>query len=479
MIIVKKGNSSFLKISGDPHERTIIANHFTHTAPNYQFHPKYKRGQWDGKIRIYNRGNNTLPYGLWMDLLKCCKENNIEYEVDSSLVAEIKPRDITDFDKYALAGINKKYIPRDYQRIGAEEALINGRGIIEFATGSGKTLTLFLVINYIINKVANPKIMVVVPNKGLLIQFYNDFIDYGLKAEQLGKYFGTEKDSTKPITIGTWQSLRKNEEYLMNVTHALCDEVHHSKAVEVKNLLNNCINAPFRLGCTGSLPDGECDKLTIKGCFGKVVKQVKSHKLIHEDKVLSPIQITQVKYSYPVRLRNSCRNSYMLEKRIIQNYKPRRDLVKKIISKHKPKDNILILFDVIESGKDYHQYLQKKFPKREFFYVSGEIDVEEREFIRQEANKRGGVVILGSVGTLSTGININRLHSIIFLAMGKSKIRLLQSIGRALRLHKTKVGAHIWDICDQFGYSINHAKIRREIYKKERFPLTIIDEKEL
>jgi superfamily II DNA or RNA helicase len=53
----------------------------------------------------------------------------------------------------------------------------------------------------------------------------------------------------------------------------------------------------------------------------------------------------------------------------------------------------------------------------------------------------------------------------------KSKIRVLQSIGRTLRKDDGKVGSKIWDICDQVKYLKDHADIRFRHYNFEGFKI--------
>ena len=75
-----------------------------------------------------------------------------------------------------------------------------------------------------------------------------------------------------------------------------------------------------------------------------------------------------------------------------------------------------------------------------------------REKVRELMEKEDGCVIIASYGTFSTGINIKNLHNIVFASPSKSKIRVLQSIGRVLRTSKDKVNATLFDIADDLSY---------------------------
>jgi len=49
---------------------------------------------------------------------------------------------------------------------------------------------------------------------------------------------------------------------------------------------------------------------------------------------------------------------------------------------------------------------------------------------------------------MGTGINIKRLHHVVFASSYKSKIKILQSIGRGLRTHESKELLILWDLVD-------------------------------
>jgi len=74
-------------------------------------------------------------------------------------------------------------------------------------------------------------------------------------------------------------------------------------------------------------------------------------------------------------------------------------------------------------------------------------------------------------GTFSTGIDISNLHNIIFASSSKSKIRVMQSLGRSLRLHDSKSHANLYDIVDSFGgYFDKHYEERKNLYNREKLP---------
>ena len=57
---------------------------------------------------------------------------------------------------------------------------------------------------------------------------------------------------------------------------------------------------------------------------------------------------------------------------------------------------------------------------------------------------------------------------IVFASGGKSFIRIIQSIGRGLRLNPNKDRLSIIDLADKLRYSQEHAVRRQEIYTQEK-----------
>jgi len=146
------------------------------------------------------------------------------------------------------------------------------------------------------------------------------------------------------------------------------------------------------------------------------------------------------------------------------------------------KGNTLVLYSRVEThGKVLYDLINiNKDDDRKVFFVHGGIDAEEREQIREITETEQNAIIVASYGTFSTGINIKRLHNVIFASPSKSRIRNLQSIGRVLRKGANKVKAILYDISDDCthhskrNYTLNHFIERIKIYNEENFNYEII-----
>ena len=87
-----------------------------------------------------------------------------------------------------------------------------------------------------------------------------------------------------------------------------------------------------------------------------------------------------------------------------------------------------------------------------------------------------GNILLGQSSILSTGINIKNLARIVLLCGGKAQARIIQSIGRTLRLSANKDHAELVDVELSYKYSKRHALERKHLYKdwynKDKFDET-------
>lgn len=144
--------------------------------------------------------------------------------------------------------------------------------------------------------------------------------------------------------------------------------------------------------------------------------------------------------------------------------------------------NTLILFNYVEKhGEPLWEMLNSRGEGKQVFFVHGGVPTQEREEIRRICESSTNSIILASYGTFSTGINIKNLHNVIFASPSKSRIRNLQSIGRALRLHDSKSRATLYDFADDISNgrnrnaTLNHLIERIRIYKDEKFDYSVTE----
>ena len=140
------------------------------------------------------------------------------------------------------------------------------------------------------------------------------------------------------------------------------------------------------------------------------------------------------------------------------------------------------MFNYVENhGVVLYEQITEEIEDKNIFFMSGETKAELRENIRQHVrNNHSDNIILASSGVFSTGVNIPALHNVIFSSPTKSKIRVLQSVGRILRKHDSKNVATVYDIADKLyttkkNYVFTHFEERYKYYIEEDFDVKYYD----
>ena len=180
-IIVKKLNSSFVKLFTEADIAQELNSFFSVYADGYLFNPRYKLHIWDGKIRFFSTISNILPLGLLSNLEKFATEKDIDliYEdfFDNSSFEFSESTFKSNFEKFIT---NPTYKIRDYQEEACKQALTKKVGILQCCTSSGKSMIIYNFLRNIIDATNNSKKMIlIVPSVSLVEQIYTDFKDYG------------------------------------------------------------------------------------------------------------------------------------------------------------------------------------------------------------------------------------------------------------------------------------------------------------
>ena len=490
-LIIKKKNEVYTTINSEQHVYHELSDYFTFEVPGAKFMPQYRNKYWDGKIRLFNQSNGEIYVGLLDKIISFCEKSDYQYEfVNSDFYG-------TPFEEngfISLEGVkdymNKitRYEPRPYQIQGVFDALKYNRKLLISPTASGKSLMIYTITRYMVDK--GHDVLLVVPTTSLVEQMYSDFDDYS-KLDDLWNaneechriYSGKERFSIpQRVVISTWQSIHKFPgDWFTEYGMVVGDEAHQFKAKSLTSIMEKCVNAAFKLGTTGTLDGTQTHQLVLEGLFGPVYKVTTSKELMDKGSLAQmDISILLLKYKDEYCQKVS-KMKYQEELDFIVAYQARNNFISNLALDQK--GNTLVLFNYVEKHrKPLHDLLKEKInPDRKLFYVSGETKVDDRENIRAITEEQNDAIIVASLGTFSTGINIKRLHNLIFASPSKSQIRVLQSIGRGLRVSGDDINTKVYDIADDLhwkskkNYTLNHAGERIKIYSKERFKFNVYD----
>jgi superfamily II DNA or RNA helicase len=411
--------------------------------------------------------NGRFHTGMYWEIYKYATKNYEGIQVDFT----------EDFKKAILLTYTGKDVVdrglRDYQKDIVSKCLKIGTGTVVLATAGGKTFTMASLVESI-----NPvKAIIIVPDPGLVVQTYNDFIKWGLSPDDVSKWTGEfELNPAAKIVIANrsiLQSECSDVDWIRFVDLVIVDEVQTLRKDNGITKIVDKIITGHKYGFTGTLPESDIDRWTIMGITGPLIYERKAHEL-RKDKYVAEAQVLVVKIHYKyfrsiVHNEESPSEKYRREVEELIRYDFRNQAISKLIGGMSK--NALLLVDRLEHGEVLLDCIKRNHPTRQVFFINGAVELEDREKIKKLMEKENDIVCIAMSKIFAVGISINNLHYIMFCSGGKSRIRVIQSIGRGLRLHENKTALTIIDIADQTEYGIKHSEKRKLLYAEERIPI--------
>jgi len=468
-LVVAKTDEVYLTVSAEDSIRKELSEFFKFKVPGAEFIPAVRRRFWDGYIRLFNLTSNKIYLGLYDYLKEFCDERNYSIE------GYEKDTDIFTMERYEEIVQDIPFTLRDYQKEAVAHAAHNQKCILVSPTASGKSLMIYSLIRYNFLK-KNKKALVIVPTTSLVEQMTKDFQDYGFKGP-IAKIYGGEKGADAPIVVTTWQSMMRMPKGFGNdFGMVIGDEAHLFAAKSLSKIMESLTEVKYKIGTTGTLQETKTHKLQLEGMFGPAYFVTTSKELMDEG-TLAKLKIKCLVLAYSDNERKLVsKMNYQEEMDWIVRNETRNNFINNLVKDMN--GNTLVLFQFVEKhGRPLYKLIEKL--NRKTFFVFGGTDAVDREKVREIVEKEKDAIIVASFGTFSTGINIKRLHNIIFASPSKSRIRNLQSIGRGLRKSEDKTEVALYDIADDLSwkknmnYTLNHFSERINIYSTEKFDYEI------
>lgn len=376
-----------------------------------------------------------------------------------------------------------------YQLQSVYRAIAYQTARIQIATGGGKTLISYIYLKYLIDKLNVKKCLVVINRTSLVRQTAQEFENWeklqnndesGNKPLIISTIYskGIQQENSNVI-IGTYQSLRNyDNDWFDDFECILLDEAHSAKAYSIRNdIYGKCKNLRFILGMTATWPDyHKIDYLNCVAMMGPLVYN-KTIKEAIKDKNIVDIFVKRliINYSNPED-NDFCKNlwnndirgidKYREEKAFFERYQKRNQLIADIIKKLN--NNSLILVESVDFALFLKEFISNQCEEKCVELIYGGVKIDERNEIKNKIEKCNNVCLIGTFGTLSTGIDFKNLYHILLPMAGKSDIKVLQSIGRGVRKYKDKEKVIIYDFNDNINKSIikEQGKYRKNIYEK-------------
>lgn len=294
----------------------------------------------------------------------------------------------------------------------------------------------------------------------------------------------------KPATVYNLHVERNHNYVASGIVVSNC---HGAKGPELRSLLiDHGKHIPHRIGVTGTLPKEEVDSMLVHVALGPVRYNITAAELIERGVLAKPdISVIQIQENLTAQYEQYVEGITIgkpvpynqFKKEYFPDYPSEKDYLIKNTSRMQwmadyitahadmhPTHNTLCLVSSIPLARKMATMIPNSI------IVNGQDvkDPKKRKEIYRLFKTNDGLRVIATVHIAGTGINIPRIHHLVSIDIGKSFIRVIQSIGRGLRKAKGKDSVKISDICSDLNASTEHLRLRKQYYKEAQYPFKVV-----
>lgn len=381
------------------------------------------------------------------------------------------------------------------------------KGIVQHATGSGKTITGIYAVKHFFEKVGGTNAIIIVPSTILQNQWMNEILEHIPEADlyRIGGRIGSSswknnvKSNTSPsrlgkkqIVLGVRQSICKKTFYeqvnVGNHLMVLVDELHTIGAKESSNFLNT-IQLKYKLGLSATyerandylgtkriidyfdkalepkygLSEAIADKRLVQYDYELLTVSLNAEEeesWIEQSKKISAewakYEANKAKKAMPGKLKMMLIERAKISKKASNKTKKAVDVIKKNYKHDEVQRWLVYCQDLEQLGE-----LQQKLFKEGFIcsvYYSN-LEEETKKVTLEEFYNKGGILL--SIKCLDEGVDIPAADHALILASSSNKREYIQRRGRVLRVDKNNVfkRAKVFDLMT-VAQSLNDKYIR-------------------
>lgn len=425
---------------------------------------------------VYNSARKCFPTGLLPAFLVACEKLGLETVIDDRRIGRIA--------NLSLEGVD---FLRKYQREALESFLegvkgLDGRGIIQMFTGTGKTF--FAPALHIVSKGA--PMLVVTPKVDIVRQFLKLFQDLipNCNVATLTGFMKVGDFRTAQVVLSTpnsvWSSF--TEEDYKRFRILIIDECHRvGIKTQLFQIALKCVNAYYRLGLSATPIREGGDHIAVFSAIGPIL-YIYDHREAVADGFNIPAHVVFVEPKYPLGFLTHTTNQFkdnfsaLYDECIVRN-EPRNDLaVKLAVDLFSKGRQVLVLCERVEHVHELFKratsLVKDASMRRKIAFAHGKLPFHERKSV-VDAFSEGRVQLLFASPIFKEGIDVHGISAIVNAGAGKSSVATIQKIGRGLRVSEGKEALYVIDFRDEFNTVFKrHSRKRRSTYKQVGFSVT-------
>lgn len=431
--------------------------------------PGAKYSQWASASYCPITPTGLFEIGLFYDILKVIKTMSpgIEISISDELKVALQP--ITFKKDEIEYFFNDKFVERDYQREIIDKCLTYGRALFSSPTGSGKSFIIYSIVQNLRKKHTQVQnILILVPTIQLVKQMHTDFLEYGMDPTSTQMFSAFAPEITQaPVIVANRQWIENHSDELPKIDAVIVDECQQLSSNNNVTKFVRKLETQIRFGCSGTIPTDKITRWGILGTIGPIIYSVKAHKM-QEEGFISNIKIRAIQFKHlhkpvwQITDDNYSRMHY-IEYAWVENH-PK---ILEFFAKFMPKlpGNSLILFDHTEHGNNLFAAIEAAHVGGITRFINGEVPLSDREDTRTLMEANDNVILVANCKAAGVGLNVKNIHNIVFAMTGKAETKIIQSVGRGVRLLEGKHHLNLYDFYHNFKYSLRHFEERVSLYK--------------
>lgn len=454
-------------MSGDLH---LLKHATSFTVPGARFSKLYRDKKWDGRVSLIKR--NKIPVGLIPYIIGVANRRSVDVSMsafgeavdDQWLMREIVKGPGIDADQlsHILDNLPHDREPRYYQTDALHAALDLSRSLIVMPTGSGKSLTMYMLSTLL--SFTLDTVLIIVPRIDLVDQMAADFRSYsnGLCDPICSTVNGLEGtrmlNPRRKIFISTFQSWFSWCENLIPIEPSaiIFDEAHTvAKKGMPWKFMDILRTTKYRYGFTATEPEQIYDRLVLQGLVGPTAYRDKPESRIEDGTLARPL-IKRV----------TLHHADKFDSRMVTSTPSRMQTVVDFIDQTiSGSTALLILTEAVDREiMPLVSLMNECLADTDILYLTRVAKSQEREAVKAiVGSPRRRTVLCATYGLFQMGINIPSLAHVLMYSSSRSHIRVLQSIGRVMR---PKERCYVYDMIDVYGDGVNDmAERRMSIYE--------------
>jgi len=419
----------------------------------------------------------------WQNSNNFATLRGLYWKLSSTVKLNVKPFANFHYVDVSLKNFEMRKYQIDSIRAWVNDINVTGNGIIKAPTGSGKSVIAILSALEMLKNKSNAKIIYAVNSTTLLKQFQNfakkEDLPFLLVSGEVDELKNGQKSDLIALSVSYYYSQKKQKkheklkELIQNADLIVVDEAHHTPANMLKSLLLDSPNS-IRLGLSATPIREDGRELEILGLLGKISYSIDYTELV-KNNYLVPLQYIQYETVPSKVIKEEISNIDVTKSydafaktysRLLRLFENSPFTNKQIIAKIKELDKYpaLVIVRRISTAKKLSELMNQNGIIAE--WVSSKSTLEER-MEKIESLKNGKLQVLISTSLADEGLDIPNLQLVVLLTQGKSRIKLVQRIGRVMRPSINKQKGYILDITYPHEFFIRQGEKRYKFVSTE------------